>query len=477
VLMLTRCGRCGDGGGASIPQDYVAFWDFSPGNVFSDDSCTTQSDDADATKCAHDSSSNAIHMTQSVTASSPGWYANGNYLRGDGADDHLIIDVPSILENLTGEHTISCWFLRQTNDQAGIIFAVGHSSPAASGYGLGYNGGQYGRVFGWSVEAQAGDVTETWTHVTITKSGTSGNWDYEVFINGVYQDVYNETTDLSFSGGKVAFFRWLNWADGGWHAKGQVQAIFVYDRVLPQEEVDQLYAYKRPGSSDLPDTTKLLGDWNADHLVYQDTARTTIAGDGDPVGGWDDWSATGHVFGASGVARPTLRTNVVNGHSVIEFDGTDDYLNTVFTCNQPAHVFAVLRIDTWNQNDRLWDGNGQNYATCYMSYSGRDQLTVYANGASTSPQINGVTTTGFFFVDVVLNGNSNSKIQVNDITRVTGTNTGTQAPGGFTLGSFGVGASQFGAISIARWVAFAEEKTTTRQDIKDHLVATYNVTL
>jgi len=66
----------------------------------------------------------------------------------------------------------------------------------------------------------------------------------------------------------------------------------------------------------------------ADAGVYQDAAKTTPAvADGDVVGAWADLSGAGNdATQATTAKKPLLKLNIVNGKSVVRFDGTDDFL-------------------------------------------------------------------------------------------------------------------------------------------------------
>ncbi len=88
-----------------------------------------------------------------------------------------------------------------------------------------------------------------------------------------------------------------------------------------------LFAGRRFSPTDIPGGALQL--WlRADVGVYQDAARTTPAvADGDPVGGWADQSGQGnHASQATAGNKPLLKLNIVNGRSVLRFDGVDDYL-------------------------------------------------------------------------------------------------------------------------------------------------------
>lgn len=77
-------------------------------------------------------------------------------------------------------------------------------------------------------------------------------------------------------------------------------------------------------------TSGLVAWYDADYAagLWEDSARTVQAADNaDVIGAWDDRSGNGyHVIQATTGNKPTLRTNVQNGKSVIRFDGSDDVL-------------------------------------------------------------------------------------------------------------------------------------------------------
>lgn len=73
--------------------------------------------------------------------------------------------------------------------------------------------------------------------------------------------------------------------------------------------------------------------------LWQDAARTTPAGVGDPVGSWyDPTNAVGAT--ASGTARPTL------GTAGLTFDGVNDVLDAAIGARaQPETLYVVARAD------------------------------------------------------------------------------------------------------------------------------------
>lgn len=77
-------------------------------------------------------------------------------------------------------------------------------------------------------------------------------------------------------------------------------------------------ATSSPSAAD-PDTISDLEAW------YQ--ADSLALSDNDPVSTWTDSSGNGRNVTQAGAARPTYKTNILNGEPVVRFDGVDDYLS------------------------------------------------------------------------------------------------------------------------------------------------------
>ena len=74
-------------------------------------------------------------------------------------------------------------------------------------------------------------------------------------------------------------------------------------------------------------------------------SQITGLSDGDPVSQWDDESANAdHAVQATGANQPIYKTGILNGHPVVRFDGSNDYLtlsNILDATSAVAHFFAV----------------------------------------------------------------------------------------------------------------------------------------
>lgn len=82
--------------------------------------------------------------------------------------------------------------------------------------------------------------------------------------------------------------------------------------------------------------------------LYQDAVGTIpVTGAGQPVGLIKDKSGRGnHAFQTNSASRPILRKNATTGANYLEFDGTDDFLQTNnidFTATDKVSLFAGVR--------------------------------------------------------------------------------------------------------------------------------------
>ncbi len=92
------------------------------------------------------------------------------------------------------------------------------------------------------------------------------------------------------------------------------------------------------------DIPNCAGVWLSTGTLWQDSARTTpaVLDDAD-VGSWDDASGNGnHAQQATSGKRPILKTNILNGHPVVRFDGSDDILTLLSNLTGTSHTILML---------------------------------------------------------------------------------------------------------------------------------------
>ncbi len=195
--------------------------------------------------------------------------------------------------------------------------------------------------------------------------------------------------------------------------------------------------------------------------------------DGDPVGTWPDQSGNGNdATQGTGAAKPTYKTNILNGKPIVRFDGTDDNLRTAnFGLVQPEHVFCVFKLKRDTVNDTLFDGLGGNLMRFYRSGAG-PVLGLYAGGAVGSIA---VATTDFYIGSCLFNGVS-SELRINGGSTVSG-DVGANNASGVTLGAYGT-VVDFAETDIAEiFIYDSALSTANRLSVERYLSSKYGITL
>lgn len=108
-------------------------------------------------------------------------------------------------------------------------------------------------------------------------------------------------------------------------------------------------------------------DWSAlapvalwDDRDHFQSSGGAAAGEGDPLGEWLDQSGNDYHLAQSGGARPTVKTGIQNGRSVVRFDGSGNWLAangvaTVFTGSDVPHtIIAVAKWSDLSAHRSLW---------------------------------------------------------------------------------------------------------------------------
>ena len=110
-------------------------------------------------------------------------------------------------------------------------------------------------------------------------------------------------------------------------------------------QLRRILSASRPISVSLPPV--------AGPLIWLDANQETFA-DNDPVGQFTDWSGNGNHFTASGTARPTFKTNRINGRPTVQADGVDDgMLLASLGASTAWSVFFVGSLVTYSGNKNI----------------------------------------------------------------------------------------------------------------------------
>ena len=115
-------------------------------------------------------------------------FVNTKSLLFDGVDDYVDLGTPTEL-NLIGEMTASLWI--KPASISGLKFVIGQSNSGAGNYQwfLDINrtsgrisiGTKNAVILTSSTSLSVG----TWYHIAFTRTGSTGNWDYVFYLNGV----------------------------------------------------------------------------------------------------------------------------------------------------------------------------------------------------------------------------------------------------------------------------------------------------
>jgi hypothetical protein len=135
--------------------------------------------------------------------------------------------------------------------------------------------------------------------------------------------------------------------------------------------------------------------------MFSDDAATTLSADDGQVAVYKEKANGYNLTQTTANNRPLVRSNIKNGRSVLEFDGSNDSLASPSLVEDWAALtaFAVFRMDTTGvvgrlleRSVRIWFRNG-------------DALTFYITGATGTTTASGsVTNNNWFYTTVNWNG-------------------------------------------------------------------------
>lgn len=305
-------------------------------------------------------------------------------------------------------------------------------------------------------------------------------------VESIVIDSTGDTTTINYNLPVTGHAGFTITPDGGaatlTYTSGDGTAAHVYDnsRTIAADEV--VTADYTPGDvnllaafADFPVTNNSSAGGTFDPLTlnpvyYFDDANTTsyqtnggspaTAGD-DPVGQWQDQSGNGHHLNqATAGKRPLLKLSQVNGHAALLFDGTDDYLQTVFTFALPYHLFIVYKsvtIGSSGGHDIIFDG-GSTYSLIASDTTPKTQWY----GGNTENYNANICNGVFGLIEVKASGSA-IVMKEDGVTRINGSGV-VYDPGGFTLAALNDG-SRTTNIMVACAIAFSGE--ITGQDYTD----------
>ncbi len=111
-------------------------------------------------------------------------------------------------------------------------------------------------------------------------------------------------------------------------------------------------------------------------------ANQELFSNNDPVGQFTDWSGNGNHFTSSGTARPTFKTNRINGRPTVQADGVDDGMLLASLAAQTSwtlmYVGRLISTAGTHQNVLSVDDYSPDGTYILWQYDGGIAVVVYA---------------------------------------------------------------------------------------------------
>jgi len=175
--------------------------------------------------------------------------------------------------------------------------------------------------------------------------------------------------------------------------------------------------------------------WTLKQLNYQDSTLTTPAtSQGDPLGGFVDYSGNGNTGGASGNLRPLLNLTGLNNRPCAEYDMTDDVTATIaaFTYAQPVTIATVSKLRTMvGSAQSIHDSNTSGQLMRFRT----DNANRYVYASNTAVTITSPVVTLNPIIEIAVYNSPASSLEINGTSASTGATTGVQSLGGYRTGA------------------------------------------
>ena len=170
--------------------------------------------------------------------------------------------------------------------------------------------------------------------------------------------------------------------------------------------------------------------------LWLDANKITGLSDGDPVTTWSDLSGNGKdATQAAGGAKPTYKTGIQNGRSVVRFDGSSDFMETAAfspDLSQPNTIIIVMNVkDAEGDSFYIFDGIDGTKRHAWLTNATRtpDGPDFYA-GAEWKPDVD-MPKNAWHYHGILYNGAS-SEWWLDGVSKGTG-NTGSHVLSGLTI--------------------------------------------
>jgi len=161
----------------------------------------------------------------------------------NGTDQYIDLGTPAVL-NLTQNMSISAWINTNTIALGTRVIICDCNTPTSqSQFCLEINrtAGKISALANGQNVALTGSTTlsiNTWHHVALTRSGSTGNWNYVIYLDGVVDGSVN-TSDNPSSQQGVAIGRFGK--DSSGYFSGKIDEVAVWNSVLSSCDIKGIY--------------------------------------------------------------------------------------------------------------------------------------------------------------------------------------------------------------------------------------------
>jgi hypothetical protein len=315
----------------------------------------------------YDQSGNGKTASQATGSAQPTLVQNdiNGYpaLRFDGANTFLQTAAP-----VTTSTQYSMFVVSTLGGAPGPVY---NGNSSADGYGFyRQNTADYGMLDGGVSFASFGATTTSGAQMQELVRGSSGTTTFyqNSAQGGTSSAIPNTPTTATYIGGVNSNASNL--------FSGDIAEILIYNRALSTTERQQVEQYL---------TAKYLEPFTTTGLALWLKADAGVVTNGSAVTQWNDQTSSGNNAGQGNANdQPTLVPNALNGHAVVRFNGSSDYLvtNSVVTTASQFTIFVVSTLG--NAPGPVYNGDSgasgygfyrQNSADYGVLYGGQSFLT------------------------------------------------------------------------------------------------------
>lgn len=289
--------------------------------------------------------------------------SQGYSLDFDGTDDY--VQANNVITAYP--FTLECWVRPEATGVTHSLITINDNTSQSIYFGIYFTGSRFG-IQARNTTVRGNTSTNTyainnWYHVAgVFNSAT----DRKLYVNAVEQATGTDSVDFSNTANNRVLMGLLRIVSPTQYLNGQLSDVRIWNTARTAQEIANNYQKRLVGNE-----SGLVGYWKLDRgtgtTVADSTSNAntgTITGaiwdnsepltepidDNTAVRVWQDQS--GNAYNAeqsTSAARPTYRTNQLNGLPAVVFDGTDDRLSLVsgalgmFRNVAGATVFAVVK--------------------------------------------------------------------------------------------------------------------------------------